>query len=630
MSSFISIKQSNKLIQKNVVSDDEVSVLTEASFFTTDTFFTNEDIPERTEREVIHYDEDTSANIEDDKEEFNAQYRRNIRTGKSKIFPNHKCVALRVVNSFKIRSNVVQMVIGYTQSGKTGAMVEVIQMFVNSVPIPIENIYIITGLSSRDWKRQSKERFPSCLHDRIYHNSDIRTKLKKDIQGKKNVLILIDEVQLAALKDQTICQVFKELNWCLDFLMENDIKMVQFSATPDGLLFALKSKWPTHNYSVHRMTAGEGYYGAADMLARGKIKQNFDICGYNSRGEVIADPAEIQGNIKTILHDILTFSEPKYNIFRTRGNNLPQIKENIINTIIDTLSPEDMHKFDISNIHEYTQDGDVEDINKLLFTKPKKHTFILLKEKLKCAQTLEYLQQVENNRFVSHNVKHNIGVMFERWTKSYEDDNCNDSFIIQGLLGRLCGYGGPHNAICYTNENSIIKYEELFESSFSEEVLKSTEWNSNSTRKVKGGTVELKTFNSIIPEEQSTVSVETVNPDYRVPVVCQVTPEFITELVPKNSQARRRMCINEINRQQAGDEEFRSFIRLNKCFQTTNPTTNKSYKIHVTDVLPAIENNRPLCLMGIKAKDKDGSSQWQINIDNRENRILMLWQYNVV
>jgi hypothetical protein len=139
----------------------------------------------------------------------------------------------------------------------------------------------------------------------------------------------------------------------------------------------------------------------------------------------------------------------------------------------------------------------------------------------------------------------------------------------------------------------------------------------------------MKTFNSVIPDENSVVAT-TVNPDYRAPVVCHVTPEFITELVPKNSQGRRRMCINEIIRQQAGTEEFRTFIRLNRCFQTTKPTTNNSYRIHITEVLPAIQNNRPLCLMGLKEQEKGtGFSLWQINIDIRENRILMLWQYNV-
>ena len=66
-------------------------------------------------------------------------------------------------------------------------------------------------------------------------------------------------------------------------------------------------------------------------------------------------------------------------------------------------------------------DGDIININDRLSEVPSKHTIIMIKEKLKCANTLQN--------------KQNIGVMIERWKEM-----ANDSLVIQGLLGRCCGY----------------------------------------------------------------------------------------------------------------------------------------------------------------------------------------------
>ena len=139
---------------------------------------------------------------------------------------------------------------------------------------------------------------------------------------------------MACLKNQTMNKVFTELNWTLDYMMENDIKLVQFSATPDGLLFALNhSKWPQENYSVHTMQTGNGYYGAKEMMERGKIRQYKDICGMSRNGEqYVEDMEDIYDNIEETLRDILSFEEPKYNIYRVRGGSEQFVKNNIQHT----------------------------------------------------------------------------------------------------------------------------------------------------------------------------------------------------------------------------------------------------------------------------------------------------------
>ena len=78
---------------------------------------------------------------------------------------------------------------------------------------------------------------------------------------------------------------------------------------------------------------------------------------------------------------------------------------------------------------------------KLLKVEPKKHVFIFIKDKLRCAQTI---------------CKDYIGVMYERYTKVI-----NDSAVIQGLLGRMTGYHKNTEAIVYTNIKTVEKYNNL-------------------------------------------------------------------------------------------------------------------------------------------------------------------------
>ena len=86
------------------------------------------------------------------------------------------------------------------QVGKTGAMISLIEQYVDRYEIPISNIYIITGLSSKSWINQVKKRFPDILETQIYHRNDLTDKFTFDVMSKNDSLVIIDEVQIAAQK----------------------------------------------------------------------------------------------------------------------------------------------------------------------------------------------------------------------------------------------------------------------------------------------------------------------------------------------------------------------------------------------------------------------------------------------
>ena len=123
------------------------------------------------------------------------------------------------------------------------------------------------------------------------------------------------------------------------------------------------------------------------------------------------------------------------------------------------------------------------------------HTFIFIKEKLRCAKTL---------------VKTYLGIIYERYT-NFPDD----TVIIQGLVGRGTGYNDNGKSIYFTNLESIEKYEKLWESNFEDRTVK---WASKTTKFNKETNLISKgTFNDLtLINNKSKNTKNTKNPIYKI------------------------------------------------------------------------------------------------------------------
>ena len=168
-------------------------------------------------------------------------------------------------------------------------------------------------------------------------------------------------------------------------------------------------------------------------------------------------------NMQEIKNDINNYQQPLYHIIRTKPADDQEL------TIQN-------FKLIFSDIHcDYiNHDGNsgIKDINEVLKKIPKKHTFIFIKEMLRCSKTLK---------------KTYIGILYERYV-----ENSDDSTIIQGLVGRDTGYDNNGISICYTNIESIVKYEKLWNSKFED---KTVMWNSKTTTNKNGVLSGKNTFN---------------------------------------------------------------------------------------------------------------------------------------
>jgi hypothetical protein len=405
-------------------------------------------------------------------------------SGKSVIFENQEIIASKVVTGFKNRKIINIMVVSKTQSGKTGSMCATIKKYLEDTSnlIPIEQIFIITGLSSCEWKEQTKERMPESIQKRVFHRCELPITFVDEIKDKQNILIIMDEIQVAAKKGQTIYNTFKNAG-LLDKskLYENDIKILEYTATPDGTIYDLM-KWNDASTKI-LADVGDGYISSYNLLQMNRVKQYKELCGYNKETKEV--DKEVFKNIEEIKIDIDKYQCPLYHIIRTKNGSEHDLTIENFKQIFNG---------DNYDFFKYDRDSEIEDINKTLIIKPEIHTFIFIKEMLRCAKTLK---------------KKYIGILYDRFSK-----NPDDTTIIQGLVGRDTGYDNNGISISYTNIDSINRYEKLWNSNFEDKTIK---WNSKTTIYINGILSGKNTFNDPKDYDGFSVTSEECNDDIEEP-----------------------------------------------------------------------------------------------------------------
>ena len=126
----------------------------------------------------------------------------------------------------------------------------------------------------------------------------------------------MDEIQVAAMKNQTIYKTFKKADLLNKQTMyKNDVKILEYTATPDGTIYDLM-KWDDASFKI-LADAGEGYISSYNLLQLGRVKQYKELCfnkkstDYDSDDNIIDDSINDTNNINENI---------EINI--TRGNKL--------------------------------------------------------------------------------------------------------------------------------------------------------------------------------------------------------------------------------------------------------------------------------------------------------------------
>lgn len=326
------------------------------------------------------------------------------------------------------------MVVAETQSGKTGSMFATI-LEMNNSGVPLNNIYVITGLSSKEWMDQTKNRLNiQGIH--ILHLPDLK-KFAKDFSEKENLLILIDEVHIASNMEMTIGRnIFDECNLKnVQECFKRNVKIVEFSATPNQTLTDLNS-WGDNATKIFAKP-GEGYTSIEKLYEDDRLFEYLDLCCYDKSSRTYSPEGE--ENIRQIKEKINDcFLTPKYHIIRLPN----QPHYSYVKYKFEEVFGSD-YEYD-----EYVEKTVGNSINCMMEREPLKHTFIFIKERMRCAVTLEF--------------KKHIGILYERYCKVPDS-----SSVIQGLLGRNTGYDVPEHTIVFTKISAVKQYINLLRKDFS-------------------------------------------------------------------------------------------------------------------------------------------------------------------
>lgn len=347
-------------------------------------------------------------------------------------FDNQRNFAIDIASKYSTDLKVLNtLAIAPTQSGKTGSMLALMFQFMNTpnIALPKEHIFVITAHSSKEWLEQTRERFPDFMHDQIFHRNTL-SKFVQTVKDLKNVLIIVDECHIAAKFGQAIHKLYDSLNlFDINHMYNDNIKIVNFTATPECLQEQLETHWKQSAY-VATMDVPDSYISYHNLSQQGRVFQMKDLSGYSYNTKTVENISQIHDNIseiRTYLGDI-----PKYHIIRTpRGQAHKVVMDNFKRVFADIC--------DAVYISEPSLSKNKKNMDSLLAVSPNSHTFIFIKDKLRCAKTLH---------------KQHIGVLYERFV-----NKPSSSTILQGLYGRLTGFHQNTNSVVFSQLINQFKFK---------------------------------------------------------------------------------------------------------------------------------------------------------------------------
>ena len=294
------------------------------------------------------------------------------------IFPNQLDFGKRIILALQSHRNVLAF--AHTQCGKTGSMLAAFH-FDNT---PKDKAFVISGLSSVDWLNQTKLRIPNA---RIFHRNTLHHFIKI-IRTITNPLVFIDECHIAFKPGQAIWELLPLISHA---------RLVFVSATPN-MNFFKPFGVVRDGFAIRVMKDPPGYVSLKYLSHSGHILQCKNI----------SDSPDAISNI----HEIIPFLKtPAYHIIRTPKDLLHFITIQNFKLVFKT---EGIDADFISLPNDLS----------FLAVQPLRHTFVFIKDTLRCAITIP---------------KPFIGVLYERFSK-YP----NKSSIIQGLAGRATGFHSDH------------------------------------------------------------------------------------------------------------------------------------------------------------------------------------------
>lgn len=339
------------------------------------------------------------------------------KKGEELAYSSQKEKAIEVYAAFMSGVSLVTLVTS-PQWGKTGVAMYLMYMMTthndDTKMTHPDNVFIITGMSDKDWRKQTKERMLDCFKDRVYHRNDMH-KMIAEVSNKQDVLIIIDECHYGSEQNQTVHDCLKTAGlWDIDKIVKNNIKILCISATPGPVLLDAQKWGDEHHQLIIAKDNGNIYTSFQTLLDAKRIMPVMDL----------KKEENVEAFIKLV--EKRWSDTPKYHILRLSGQSR---KDSIIRNALTERGYVCL---------DHDSKKRIDDIETTLGIRPTNHTFIFIKGFWRAAKTLDD--------------KH-VGVCFETG-KDF-------TAIIQGLGGRLLGYGrqrGKTAPLLFCDVNAIKNY----------------------------------------------------------------------------------------------------------------------------------------------------------------------------
>ena len=120
-------------------------------------------------------------------------------------------------------------------------------------------------------------------------------------------------------------------------------------------------------------------------------------------------------------------------------------------------------------------------------------------------------------------------------------------------------------------------------------------------------------------------------PHKRVPVLVKLSDDQFNEVMSVTGDKKKSLIVatimSSVQDDNATAHEFRNVVSTSACIQISAPRvdTQRSYKIHITDVVTASLGKNVYSMLDVDKETKK-TTCWQIYIDMKEKRLVALWQ----
>ena len=456
--------------------------------------------------------------------------------GISLVYDNQKEKAVQIYEMFMSGVSLVTLVTS-PQWGKTGVALELMKLMTthpdDAIMTHPDNVFIITGMSDKDWRAQTKERVLPCFQNRVFHRNDMH-KIIAELAHKRDVLIIIDECHFGSENTHTLHECLKVAGILdIEHMQQQNIKILCISATPGNVLLDAVRWGPQHHQKIVAQDNGTLYTSFKTLLEEDRVKPALDI-KKESKVRFLLDIIESR------------WDTPRYHIIRASDK---AFRASPLERIVAGRG---------YTVEQHNSNSRILDIEAKLGSQPSEHHFIIIKGYWRAAKTLE-------DTF--------LGVCLEA-TKDY-------SASAQGLGGRLLGYGrqrGSQAPLLFCDVPAVQGYVNFLDNEA--DYHKCKEYNSTTLKISKGHVKKAKTSTVHPSEIENLVAVELESPDVdggnqpkRVGVVHTIPPDAVlaTRLdiytVPK---FLAKFDLKEMPRQA---------IELSKAMKAKGLTVNTSFKV---------------------------------------------------